>query len=64
MWKKQTIVLETEGTLSNNLQEFDQNTHFVPFYNVSIRGEKDDVYYCLETRRCIAALINSETGRR
>lgn len=32
------------------------------FYNVSISGEKGDIYYCPETKRCIAAVINSETG--
>jgi hypothetical protein len=55
---------ENRNQFRNNLQEFGHNSDLVPFYNISIRGKKNDVYYCSETKPCITAVINPETGRR
>lgn len=55
---------ENQDQLRKNLEEFGKNPNLVPFYNVLVRGENGDVYYCPETERCIATQNHPSTGKR
>jgi len=68
--KHETSKIRTRLTPENrtrfrkNLKQFGQNETLVPYYDVDIRGIKEDVYYCPITRRCIATILDPNSGKR